>query len=52
LLARKYKMMKFVFSLLLALAFAAGPLQLTAKNFNKKVFKGEKDTFVKFLAPW
>ena len=26
--------------------------RLTAKNFEKKVQKGKKSSFVKFLAPW
>ena len=38
---------------LLALAaVAAEPVELTAKNFDKKVFQSGKAAFIKFLAPW
>lgn len=38
-------------------AFAVGSasaeaVELTAKNFNKKVFKKDRAAFVKFQAPW
>ena len=36
-------------------AYASGEaVQLTAKNFDKKVFEGPKNraAFIKFLAPW
>ena len=40
-------MIKLFLSLVLACVFAAGPINLNAKNFNKVVYKSGKDTFVK-----
>jgi len=33
-------------------AVGAEPVELTTKNFDKKVVQGKKSAFVKFLAPW
>ena len=49
----RYTMNAFIITFaMLVLGTTCQPVVLTANNFDKEVFSGGKNAFVKFFAPW